>query len=126
MTEASQGSSTSRTLLRRYGLLVPHLAKLVWRLARDPRVPARSKAMLLVTAGYIASPVDVLPDFLPALGQFDDLILIAFVLDQLINRVPAEVVTEHWDGDDDVLRVVQEILDVATGFVPGWIKKRFG
>jgi uncharacterized membrane protein YkvA (DUF1232 family) len=115
----------TQTKLKEYALLVPRLVKLLWRLARDPRVPARAKATLFLLTGYLASPVDLIPDFLPAIGQADDIIIAAFVLDQMLNRIPEEIVKEHWDGDEDVLEVVQEILDIATVFVPGWLKKRF-
>ena len=115
-----------QTKLKEYALLVPRLLKLLWRLARDPRVPARSKATLFILMGYIVSPVDLIPDFFPGIGQLDELVLTAFALDHMLNRVPAEVVREHWDGDKDVLEVVQEVLDIATVFVPAGLKKRFG
>jgi uncharacterized membrane protein YkvA (DUF1232 family) len=118
-------SGTRPTKLREYALLVPRLARLLWRLSRDPRVPPRTKATLFIIAGYLASPVDVVPDFLAGVGQIDDLIMVAFALDQMLNRVPDEVVREHWDGDEDVLEVVRQILDIATAYVPGWLKKRF-
>ena len=123
MIEAEETRPPTR--LREYALLAPRLVKLVWRLARDPRVPPRSKALLFVLAGYLASPIDLLPDFIPGIGQVDDLIIAAFALDQILNRVPDEVVREHWDGDEDVLDIVKQILDIATAFVPGWLKKRF-
>jgi uncharacterized membrane protein YkvA (DUF1232 family) len=115
----------TQTKLKEYALLVPRLVKLLWRLSRDPRVPARSKATLFLLMGYLASPVDLIPDFLPGIGQADDIIIAAFALDQMLNRIPEHIVKEHWDGDEDVLEVVQEILDIATVFVPGWLKKRF-
>ena len=114
-----------QTKLKEYALLVPNLGKLIWRLARDPRVPARSKASLVMLGGYLVSPVELIPDFLPGIGQLDDIVVAAFVLDQMLNRVPAEIVREHWEGDRDVLEIVQEVLDIATGFVPGWLKNRF-
>ena len=114
-----------QTSLKEYALVLPRLVKLVWRLARDPRVPARSKAVLVVLGGYLASPVDLIPDFIPGLGQLDDIVVIAFALDQMLNRVAPDIVREHWDGEGDVLELVQEILDISTGFVPGWLKKRF-
>lgn len=43
----------------------------------------------------------------------------------MLNRVDATIVREHWDGDGDVLELVQEILDISTGVLPGWLKKRF-
>ena len=113
------------TSLKEYALLVPRLARLVWRLSRDPRVPPRTKATLFIIAGYLVSPIDVVPDFLAGIGQIDDLIILAFALDQMLNRVPEEVVLEHWDGGEDVLQVVRQILDISTAYVPGWLKKRF-
>ena len=115
-----------QTQLREYALLLPRLIKLIWRLARDPRVPARSKASLFLLAGYLASPVDLIPDFLPAIGQVDDILVVVFALDQLLNRVPENVVRDHWDGDDDILELVRHILDISTAFVPGWVRKSFG
>ena len=116
---------TTQTQLKEYLLIAPRLVKLLWRLSRDPRVPARSKATLVILGAYLASPIDLIPDFLPGIGQLDDLVIVAFALDQMLNRVPEEVVRSHWEGDDDVLQIVREILDISTAFVPGWLKKRF-
>ena len=116
----------SQTEMREYLLLAPRFVQLLWRLTRDPRVPARSKATLLLLGGYLALPFDIIPDFIPVAGQMDDLMVIAFALDQMINRVPPEVVREHWDGDGDVLEIVKEILDISTAFIPARLKKRFG
>jgi uncharacterized membrane protein YkvA (DUF1232 family) len=114
-----------QTELKEYALLLPRLLKLLWRLARDPRVPERSKAMLFVLAGYLASPIDLIPDFIPGAGQLDDLVIAAFALDHMLNRVPEDVVRSHWDGDDDVLEIVREVLNISTSFLPGWLKSRF-
>lgn len=125
ITPASSIPSGGQTDIKEYLLLVPRLVKLLWRLARDPRVPARTKATLFLLGGYIASPIDLIPDALPGIGQLDDIAVIAFVLDQMLNRVPEDIVREHWEGDEDILEVVQEILDISTAFVPGWLRNRF-
>lgn len=114
-----------RERLREYALFAPRLVKLVYRLLKDDRVPTRSKAMLVFVAGYLVSPIDLIPDMIPGVGQFDDLLVAALALDQILNRVPEHVVIEHWEGDEDVLRIVREILDVSTGFIPARIRKRF-
>ncbi len=80
--------------------------------------------MLLMLGGYLASPIDLIPDFIPGAGQVDDIIIVAIALDQMLNHVPDEIVREHWDGDRDILQLVQEILALATFFVPTWLKKR--
>jgi uncharacterized membrane protein YkvA (DUF1232 family) len=119
-------TSGAQTELKEYLLLLPHMAKLIWRLTRDPRVPARSKAILVLLGAYVVSPVDLIPDFIPGLGQLDDVVIAAFALDQILNRIPDHIVREHWDGDEDVLEIVREILDISTAFMPKWLKARLG
>jgi uncharacterized membrane protein YkvA (DUF1232 family) len=112
-----------QTSLKEYALLAPRLIKLLVRLMRDPRVQPRSKALLLVTVGYLVSPIDVIPDMVPGVGQLDDVIIVAFALDHLLNRIPEELVQEHWDGDEDILEVVRHVVEIGAGLVPTWIKR---
>ena len=114
----------AHTQLRDYALFAHRLLVLISRLMRDLRVPSRQKAILILLFVYLASPVDIIPDFIPGIGHVDDLVLAAFALDQILNRVPEECIREHWDGNDDVLQIVREILNIATGLVPDWLKKR--
>ena len=111
--------------MREYVLLLPRLAKLIAGLVRDPRVPARPKATLMLVAVYLVSPIDLVPSFVPGLGQLDDLVVAALALDGLLNHVPESVVREHWEGDEDVLEVVQEILRQFTSRVPFPLRKLF-
>jgi uncharacterized membrane protein YkvA (DUF1232 family) len=112
-----------QTSLKEYALLAPRLIKLLARLMRDPRVQPRSKAVLLVTVAYLMSPIDVIPDMVPGVGQLDDIIIVAFALDHLLNRIPEELVREHWEGDEDVLAIVQHVVEIGAGLVPAWIKR---
>jgi uncharacterized membrane protein YkvA (DUF1232 family) len=117
--------ATGRERLGQYVRFIPAFATLVYRLMKDPRVPARAKATLVLAAGYVASPIDFVPDWILGLGRFDDLIVAAFALDQILNRVPEHIVLEHWDGDEDVLQIVKDILDISTGLMPASIRRRF-
>jgi uncharacterized membrane protein YkvA (DUF1232 family) len=119
----SRDHAHRQTSLKEYALLAPRLVKLLARLMRDPRVQPRSKAVLLVTVAYLASPIDVIPDMVPGVGQLDDIIIVAFALDHLLNRIPEELVKEHWEGDEDVLAVVRHVVEIAAGLVPSWIKR---
>lgn len=80
--------------------------------------------MVFVVA-YLLSPIDIIPDFLPGLGQLDDLLILALALNQLLGAVPEAVLLEHWDGESDLLQLVCEILHMSTGFVPGPLKRLF-
>jgi uncharacterized membrane protein YkvA (DUF1232 family) len=53
---------------RELAVFAPDLARLVVRLARDPRVPRRAKLSLVLLACYLALPFDLIPDFIPVLG----------------------------------------------------------
>jgi uncharacterized membrane protein YkvA (DUF1232 family) len=112
-----------QTRLREYAMLVPHLVKLLARLLRDPRVPGKTKAVVVVTAGYLVSPIDLVPDFVPRVGRLDDIVMVAFALDHILNRVPPEIVREHWDGDEDVLEIIKSIVEIGAGLVPGWVRR---
>ncbi len=43
---------------------------------KDPRVPWYAKTIIIATVGYALSPIDLIPDFIPVLGQLDDLIIV--------------------------------------------------
>lgn len=103
---------------------IPNLGKLLVRLVRDPRVPRRNKLMFGGIAAYLLVPWDFIPDWLPGVGQLDDIVLVALALDSMLNRVPEDVLREHWDGDEDVLEVIRSVLETATTFVPEKVKKR--
>jgi len=97
---------------------MPAYARLVWALARDPRVPTRQKLVLGAIAGYIALPFDIIPDFIPVIG-LDDLGVLIFGLDFFIRNAPPEVVEEHMSRiarNDDELR---HDLDRAQGALSG-------
>ena len=70
--------------------------QLVWRLLQDDRVPTLLKvAIPLVVAVYFISPLDLIPDFIPVLGQLDDLGVILLGMTLFIQLAPREVVNEH-------------------------------
>ncbi|UCC68863.1 MAG: DUF1232 domain-containing protein [Armatimonadota bacterium] len=83
--------------------LIPRLAKFVYHLARDPRVPWTVKAALAGLAAYLACPIDIIPDWIPGAGYLDDVLLIGFVASYVLGKVPPEVVREHWGEDVHVL-----------------------
>lgn len=103
---------------------VPDLGKLLMRLARDPRVPRKNKLVFLGIAAYLILPFDFIPDWIPGIGQMDDIILVALGLDAMLNQIPHEILEEHWEGDEDVLATIRSILSFATTFVPERIKKK--
>jgi uncharacterized membrane protein YkvA (DUF1232 family) len=85
---------------------VPELGLLFLRLARDRRVSPLRRLWLLVLGAYLASPIDLIPDFIPVIGQLDDAALAALVLRGVVRGAGPEVVREHWPGTTRSLNVV--------------------
>ena len=86
--------------------VVPELGILFLRLARDRRVPLSRRMQLLLLGAYLASPIDLIPDFIPVIGQLDDAALAALVLRSVVRAAGPEVVSEHWPGTARSLNVV--------------------
>jgi uncharacterized membrane protein YkvA (DUF1232 family) len=86
--------------------LVPDCAVLFARLARDPRVRRRDRAALVALVAYLATPLDLVPDLLPVIGQLDDAILVAVVLRAVLRGAGPDVVREHWPGPEPSLRAL--------------------
>ena len=101
---------------------IPAFLKLLGRLARDPRVSKVDKAIVLATIGYIVMPMDFIPDFLPFIGQVDDLYLLALALDRLLNNAGIDLLLEHWDGDVGSLETAITALDKAGSFLPSQVR----
>jgi len=69
-------------------------ARVLFLAVRHPRTPWYAKALALVVLGYALSPIDLIPDFLPVLGQLDDLLLIPAGLALVRRLIPASVLAE--------------------------------
>jgi uncharacterized membrane protein YkvA (DUF1232 family) len=92
----STGTNPSATPTRPSIQSVMENGQLVWRLLQDDRVPTFLKvAIPLGVAVYFISPLDLIPDFIPILGQLDDLGVILLGMTLFINLAPRNVVNEH-------------------------------
>jgi uncharacterized membrane protein YkvA (DUF1232 family) len=98
-----------RFAARTLAMLIPNLVSLFHGLLGDPRVPLGSKVLLWFGVVWIASPIDLLPEFLPVVGPLDDAVVAALVLRHLVRTAGEDVVRDHWRGDprtlDRILRV---------------------
>jgi uncharacterized membrane protein YkvA (DUF1232 family) len=77
---------------------VPDCVVLFHRLLGDGRMPRWSKLLLLAPIAYLASPIDLVPDFIPVAGQLDDAIVAALFLRAILRSGGPELVREHWPG----------------------------
>ena len=61
-------------------------------LQKHPQTPKLAKACLWLAIGYILMPFDLIPDFLPIIGQLDDLVIVPLLLYVAVKLTPAHVI----------------------------------
>ncbi len=103
-----------KVVAKELALLVPNLALLFKDLIRDPAVPRGPKLALAIGAVWLASPIDLLPEFLPVLGPLDDAVVAALVLRYLVRRAGPEAVRRHWRGDPRTLEMILRAARIAS------------
>jgi uncharacterized membrane protein YkvA (DUF1232 family) len=81
--------------------ILPDVLRLVRRLAADKSLPRGVRVRLGLLLVYLASPIDLVPDFIPVLGYADDAIIVIAVLRGVVRRAGLGAVRAHWPGTDD-------------------------
>jgi uncharacterized membrane protein YkvA (DUF1232 family) len=94
-----------RELLR----LLPDVLRLLRRLAGDGTLPRGVRVRLWLLLGYLALPIDLVPDFIPVLGYADDAIVVALVLRSVVRRAGTDAVIRHWPGSPDGLAALSRL-----------------
>jgi uncharacterized membrane protein YkvA (DUF1232 family) len=105
-------------------LFLPRLARMVASLIADPAVPRAAKVVLVAVAAYLASPVDLLPDFIPLVGYLDDVLLAAVVVDGLLNYLDRSFLVKYWPGSPESLDTVAAVSRRLARWVPVRLKRR--
>lgn len=91
-------------LARDLASFIPDCLTTVRRLRKDPRVPRRAKIAVVVAGLWVASPIDLIPEFLPVIGPLDDVVVVALALRYAARRVPPDVLLAAWPGDPRLIR----------------------
>lgn len=61
---------------------------------KDKRTPTAAKILIGITVGYLLSPIDLIPDFIPVLGILDDLLIVPALIALSIKLIPQTVLAE--------------------------------
>jgi uncharacterized membrane protein YkvA (DUF1232 family) len=97
-------------VLRDLAAFIPDCVTTVRRLRRDPRVPRRAKVAIVFAGLWVASPIDLIPEFLPVIGPLDDIVVVALALRYAGRQVPREVLLAAWPGEP---RLLERLLGPA-------------
>lgn len=104
--------------MRSFLMFLPNMVMLLGRLLKDSKVPTAEKALFLAAIVYVISPIDLIPDLFPFIGQVDDIYVVALTLLRLINRSDASIVRRHWPGGGDIVALADSIAGVAPMLLP--------
>jgi uncharacterized membrane protein YkvA (DUF1232 family) len=96
---------------------IPDCLVLVSRLARDSRISRPRRALLFLVLAYLALPIDLVPDFLPGIGQLDDAVLLGLALRLVVHGGGTEMVRAAWPGPEASLTLVLRAAGLETNGV---------
>ena len=105
---------------------LPNFLRLIGGLLTDVRVSTTDKLLVAGAIGYVFLPMDLVPDFIPFIGEIDDVFLLVLALQRLIANADRRVVLEHWMGDPRQLRSLdlERVLVAAAFFLPRRVRRR--
>ena len=95
--------------------LVPDLVRLIRRLAADKSITRGVRVRLALLLVYLASPIDLVPDFVPVVGYADDAVIVAVVLRSVVRSAGVEALGRHWPGSPAGLAIVEQLAGVKRG-----------
>jgi uncharacterized membrane protein YkvA (DUF1232 family) len=90
-------------LLRDLAAFIPDCVTTVRRLRRHPQVPRRARIAIVIAGIWVASPIDLIPEFIPVIGPLDDIVVVALALRYAARQVPREVLMAAWPGEPRLL-----------------------
>jgi uncharacterized membrane protein YkvA (DUF1232 family) len=94
-------------ILRDLAAFIPDCVTTVRRLRKDPRVPRRAKIAVIMAGLWVASPIDLIPEFIPVIGPLDDIVVVALALRYAARQMPRDVVMAAWPGEP---RLIERLL----------------
>src|SRR5437867_5473656 len=123
--EGTPRTGAKRTVMG-YIAELPRFLRLLWGLVTDSRVAMLDKVLVAGAIAYIVMPLDLIPDYIPFLGEVDDVFLLVLALRRLLQNAGRSVVLAHWTGDPADLRDLnlRKALLAATFFLPRRVRRR--
>lgn len=94
--------------------LLPDVVRLVSRLARDRALPRPVRLVPWLLLGYLALPIDLVPDVIPVLGYADDAILTVLVLRFMVRRAGGEALARNWPGTSEGYAALAQLTGLPT------------
>lgn len=105
---ATIGGHGRVALVRELALALSGVVVELRRVARDRRAPLRHRLALMALVPYLASPIDLVPDFIPVVGMLDDALIAALVVGWVVRGVDHHLLAEHWSDSPLLGRLLRQ------------------
>lgn len=105
---------------------LPAYLKLLGGLLTDRRVSTLDKLLVAGAIAYVVTPFDLIPDFIPFLGEVDDIFVLMTALQRLISNAGHDVLADHWTGDPEEITDLnmKRVVNAASFFLPMSMRTR--
>lgn len=105
---------------------LPNFLRLLGGLLTDKRVSSTDKLLVAGAVAYILLPLDFIPDFVPFIGEVDDIFVLVLALQRLIANAGRAVLMDHWMGEPEELGSLnlERVLAAAAFFLPRRVRRR--
>lgn len=94
--------------------LLPDLLRFLSRLVADRDLTWWPRCTLVLLLAYLASPIDLVPDFIPVVGYADDVLAVALVLRYVVRRSGREALLRNWQGSGAGRRIIEQLAGLAA------------
>ena len=123
--ESAPRTGAKRTVIGTISEL-PNFLRLLYGLLTDSRVNAVDKLVVAGAIAYILLPVEVIPDFIPFIGEVDEVFILILALQRLISHAGRPVLQDYWAGDPRELTDLhlEKILAACAFFLPRRMRRR--
>src|SRR5688572_14956713 len=89
----------------------------------DPRISTRNRIVLAGLVLWLVSPIDLIPDWIPVLGQLDDAIVLLLILEYLFVSHDSDVILDHWPWPERGFHAVRAAVMTVSWMIPERLRK---
>lgn len=122
--------------LKNWARKLKRQAQILQVVYEDSRTPRKAKILIWITLGYLFSPIDLIPDFIPVLGLLDDLIIVPLLIALVIKLIPTAVFNDaiitiennpakKWERNWIVILLICLAWLICIYFAVAWVRRYF-
>lgn len=90
----------------------------------DVRIPKKDKIIVLLLLTLIVSPLDFIPDWFPVIGQLDDMMMIALILDYFFVVIDHDVLLSNYPWKMKSFSRLRQMAKLFNFIIPNALRKR--